>query len=201
MKYLKMLGLAAVAAMALMAFVGAGTASANELCTKLENPCAAANRITKVEASLIGGTSKLEDTEKNVLDTCTGGGVKITNIKQGGGVDPITGEVPKEDLTWTGCIFTTDTVANGTADATAASGGGTTLTATGSQVTINTILFGSCVYGVGTGLDLGTVANGGTELVVNKTVKKVSGAICPETAVWNATYKITNHNAVYYVVN
>jgi hypothetical protein len=55
MKYLKMLGLAAVAAAALMAFAGAGTASADELCTEnenLENMCPAGKLITSVEGSL-----------------------------------------------------------------------------------------------------------------------------------------------------
>jgi hypothetical protein len=193
-KYLKMLGLAAVAAMGLMAFVGAGTASASELCT--DSACTIT--ITKIEASLVGGTAKLEDTEKHVIDTCTGGTVKITNITGGTGVTP-TGSVPIEDLTWTGCSFPTKTVGNGTAEATEASGGGTTITAKGSEVTINTVLFGSCVYGVGTGLDLGSVSNGGNELAINKTVNKISGsAACPPTSIWNATYKITNHTQVFF---
>jgi hypothetical protein len=199
MKYLKMLGLAAVAAAALMAFAGAGTASASEICTEKVNPCPAAKKITKIEASLIGGTAKLEDTEKNVLDTCTGGGVKITNITGGAGVSP-TGTVPKEDLTWSGCTFTTNTVTGGTIDATEATGGGTTLTATGFEVTILNPI-GSCTYGVGTGLDLGTVAPGGTELAINKVVKLTAGVFCPSTAVWNATYKVTNHTAVWFIKN
>lgn len=39
MKQVKMLGLAAVAALGLMAIVGAGSASATELCSSNTNPC------------------------------------------------------------------------------------------------------------------------------------------------------------------
>lgn len=44
MKHLKMLGLAAVAAVALMAFLGAGSASATVLCKTAVNPCPEAER-------------------------------------------------------------------------------------------------------------------------------------------------------------
>jgi hypothetical protein len=211
-KYLKMLGLAAVAAAALMAFVGAGTASADELCTTaaVSNMCPAGKVITEVDASLVG-SAKLESTTGATLDTCTAGTVKITEINEAHGnktgTSSIQGTVPAEDLTWgvagtTPCTFPTKTITGGSIDATEAAGGGTTLTATGIEVTINTVLFGSCVYGVGAGLDIGSVANGGTQLVINKTVNRTGGgAACPETSVWNATYKITNHTAVTYINN
>lgn len=207
MKYLKMIGLAAVSAMALMAFMGASTASADELCTTtaVNNMCPEGKLITEIHGTLKKGTSaKLTDTEGFTLDTCTAGTVKIKNTSQGTGVNPITGSV--EALTWgeagTSCAFTTDTLANGSTSATQATGGGTTVTSKGSQVTINTGLFGSCVYGTGEGTDLGSTANGGNELVINATVNKISGGFaCPTTAKWSATYTITNHNAVFYIQN
>ena len=60
MKYVKMLGLAAVAAMALMAFLGASSASATVLCkTHITSGCAAAgwDYAGPLEASLKPGTS------------------------------------------------------------------------------------------------------------------------------------------------
>lgn len=210
MKYLKMLGLAAVAAAALMAFAGAGTASADELCTTeaVSNMCPEGKLIGKVEASLVG-SAKLTKTNGEVVDTCTTGTVKITEIdalhNNKTGTESVTGTTTKEDITWgaagTTCTFPTVTVAGGTVHATHAAAGGTTITATEAQVTINTVLFGTCVYGVGAGIDLGTVAQGGNTLAINTAVTKISGFACPETTVWNATYKITNHNAVFYITN
>jgi hypothetical protein len=213
MKYLKMLGLAVVAVAALMAFAGAGTASADELCTTAaegtdEPPttmCPAGKQITVIHASLIG-SAKLEDTEGTVLDTCTAGTVRIVVTNQGTGVRPIKGSIAKEELTWgetgTNCTFPTKTIAGGTVEATEAAGGGTTVTAKSAEVTINTVLFGSCVYGAGTGTHLGSTPNGGNELSINATVNKISGGFaCPSTTKWNAKYKITNHTAVFYIKN
>jgi len=201
MRYLKLLVPAAIAATMTMAFSGAGTASASELCTVHTNPCPSANRITKIEASLSGGTAKFEDTSGNVLDTCTGGTMKITSITGGAGVNP-TGTVPTADLTWTGCSFPTTTTTEGTVEAPESAKGGTTIIAKKSEVTIATGVLGSCTYGFGTGLDLGEIINGGNELAINKVVKTTAGGIlCPATAVWNATYKVTNHNAVFYIKN
>jgi len=213
MKYLKMLSLAAVAAAALMAFAGAGTATADEICTtaaNAENMCPAGKLIEKIEASLVG-SAKLEDTSGNTLDTCTAGSVKITNITAANGNKTgsadVTGDSTTADITWgtaaTPCSFATSTVVGGVVHASHAAGGGTTITATSIEVTINLGgFFGSCTYGVGAGLDLGTVAQGGNTLVINKVVNRTAGGFaCPLTAVWNATYKVTNHTAVFYITN
>jgi hypothetical protein len=203
MKYLKMLGLAAVAAAALMAFAGAGTASADEICTVSTNPCPAGSKITEIHASLVG-SAKLEDTAGNTLDTCTTGTVKITALTSG--ATSVTGTIEKANLTWgekgTTCTFPTTTIGNGSTEATEASGGGSTLTAKSSEVTINTVLFGTCIYGAGTGTHLGSVPNGGSELSINAVINKISGgASCPATTKWNAKYKITNHTAAFYLNN
>jgi len=206
MKYLKMLGLAAVAAMAVMAFVGASSASADQLCTKTESPCATANLITSIDATLAAGTtSKLSTTEGTVLDTCTSGTVGGTVEKQGVGVDPISG--PISSLTWgssgTNCTFTTTTIKNGKLDVTSVStpvAHSGTVTGTENEVTVNTGLFGSCVFTTGAGTDLGTIQGGSNKLVINTVVNKVSG-LCPSTERWEATYTITNHSAVYVMNN
>jgi hypothetical protein len=61
MKSTKILGTAATVAVAAMAFVGTGTASANTLCKVNENPCSAANRYSEpteitAESSNVGIT-------------------------------------------------------------------------------------------------------------------------------------------------
>lgn len=133
MKVLKMLGLAAIAAMAVMAFVGASTAPADELCT--DEACT--TTITSVHASLKAGTSlKVLTTEGTTLDTCTTGTLAFTITNQGAGVDPITATL--NSLTWgtasTPCTFTTDTIKNGTLTATNAGGSSGAMTGVGNEV-------------------------------------------------------------------
>jgi len=59
MNYAKMLGLAAVAAAALMAFVGASSASAatSTLCSAAQSPCEAANAWPAITAVIPGRAS------------------------------------------------------------------------------------------------------------------------------------------------
>jgi hypothetical protein len=205
MKYLKMLVLAAAAAV-LMAFGGSGTASADELCTvpaDATNMCPAGKLITEIHATAEGSV-KFEDTNGNTLITCTALTMSITDITQGTNVRPIIGH--HFTITWetpaTTCTFRIATIVNGTFEASGASGGGTTFKGKGTEWTFNTGLFGSCVYGMGPSLDLGSVATGGTTLSINVVVSKTGGGFaCPTTAKWNGALKITNHTAVYYITN
>jgi hypothetical protein len=79
-------------------------------------------------------------------------------------------------------------------------GGGTAVTVTGEEVTTNTPL-GDCKYTFGPGVNVGTIAQGGTTLAINVVLSKTAGVLCPSTIRWNATFKVTNHNAVYYITN
>jgi hypothetical protein len=94
-KYLKMLGLAAIAAAALAAFAGSGTASATVLCSTA-NPCPAGQNwpaSTVFDFSLEPETSLVwKDGEGNVLETCKGVTLraKITNV--GGASSTVTAE-------------------------------------------------------------------------------------------------------------
>jgi hypothetical protein len=62
-------------------------------------------------------------------------------------------------------------------------------------VTINTVLFGSCVYGVANGTSVGTLttfSSGAAKFDANAIAKKLSGgASCPETAKWTGEYTST----------
>jgi hypothetical protein len=197
MKYLKMLGLAAVAAAALMAFVGAGTASASVLCSTTTTPCTSPWKTGTVMDFSLVGTAKLTTTEGTVLDTCTGGTVK-GNLEQGTSTATAKGNVTAANLTWSGCTSTTDTLTGGTLEIHNIAGTSNgTVTAKEFRVTVDSFL-GSCVMTVGTGVDLGTLTEGkaGTgsspdvTLHVNAVVKRESG-LCGETALWNATYVLT----------
>jgi hypothetical protein len=192
MKQRKTLGIAAMAAISLMAFLGAGSASATALCT--DAGCSVTYpEGTTVDASL-SGTAILES-GSTTLDTCTGGTAK------GKTGTPSETKVPVsiETLTWTGCTNTTDTITKGSFEFEKATGDSAKVIGKGSEVTVNTLGV-TCTYVTGTGTQLGTVT-GGSEPVLNisATVAKIAGSvICPATASWTATYIFTEPHALHF---
>jgi hypothetical protein len=197
MKYLKMLGLAGIAAAALMALVGSGTASATVLCKnnlnteKCSEPYAVG---TKGTASLEKGVSLvLTDTEGEALNTCKESTVTGVLKSQGSG-QPALSEL--SSITWGGCNFTTTTVNPGSGELTWIKGTDNgTLVTHNTEVTINTVFFGSCVYGTGSALDMGTTVGGNPgSLTVNTVIKKLPGSnfVCPETTKLTAKYVATS---------
>lgn len=207
MKLIKMLGLAAMAAAALIAFVGASSASADVLCTVNNTPeCPAGKTITSIHATLKAGTSALlETTAGEKLVTCTESTVSGTIEKQGEGVEP---EGPISSLTWGNCSATTDTVKPGRLKVetrisidpkTGLEVHTNTVTVSGSEVTVS--IFGaSCTYGAGANpISIGDLTVGEPAIIdVNTTVNKTAGGfLCPSTNKWTATYQITNHTGVW----
>jgi hypothetical protein len=206
MKYVKMLGLAAVAAAALMAFVGAGTASAaGILCSTSGSPCSSKypNGTTLSFAIPSGGSANLQETappngEGEVLDTCKESSVSGNVTNEGNAHGSIS------SLTWKSCTWTTTTTLNGGLEVeSAGSGNGTVKSNSEIKVTISIPLFGSCVYGVTAGTKLGTITEGKPATFdANAVAKKLSGSsfTCPETSLWSATYTQTApSNTTLYV--
>jgi hypothetical protein len=207
MKYLKMLALAAVAAGALMAFIGASTASAAVICSTTADPCPAGQKWpaeTHIKFTAIGSLLLKETgASGNTLDTCTGGTVagKLTNAGGAG----VTATGPVETLTWSGCSLPTNTLVKGKLEVKKIAGTSNgTIVADGEfQVTINTVFFGSCIYGVTSGNSLGdltegkgqTATEGGEPAIfhANAVAERFSGSnvVCPETSNWTGTYQLT----------
>jgi len=188
MKHLKLPGLIAVVAMALMALFGASTASATVLCktaTKGE-PCGEAWKFSgTIKGSLSSGTSAIiKTTGGETLNTCTAGTVEGT-ASAGGASSTVTGNV--SSLTVSSCTFTVKNIGSCEGELHSISGtsNGTATVTKGCEVTTNTGLFGSCIYGVGAPTDVGIVEEGGsgTAAKVSKIVTKVSGALCPSTMI------------------
>lgn len=206
MKYAKMLALAAVAASALMAFIGAGTASASTLCSTTVKPgaCPEAQKWPKgtiLDFSLSPETSaELRETgapdgNTAVIDTCKTSTVKGELTNAGSATETATGKIT--ELTWGSCSFPTKTVLNGKLEIhqiTGTSNG--TVTADGiTEVTINTILFGSCIYTVESGKSIGDLTEGNPAIFhANAVAHKTAGAAsaCPTTSEWTATYTLTS---------
>jgi hypothetical protein len=206
MNQVKTLSLAAVAAMALMALLGPGTASATVLCkTAITTGCASAGwdypSGTTIDASMDPGTkATLESTGGLIWDECTESTMKGTTANTGSSSETVKLTVETANLTFGGCTSTTDVLEGGELEwhwLTALLHG----TPTGKLFKILAIIFGeSCIFTFGTGTDLGTVTGGSMatfdfSAVVSRAAG--SGALCPSTANWTAKYTVTSPEPLY----
>jgi len=198
MKYFKTLGLAAVAAAALMAFVGAGAASATVICKNNLNTekCSEPYPVgTEGTASLAAGTSALfTTTEGETLDTCTESTIKSTLKEAGSSTTTVKSGV--STMTFAKCTFPTKVINGGSAELHWIKGTDNgTLTTFNTEVTISTIFFGSCIYGApSTGIDVGTTVGGNPgSMTLNTVFPKISGGIaCPSTGVFTGKFVATS---------
>lgn len=190
MKHVKMLGLAAIAALALAAF-GASTASAAEL----YSGATTLGKGTEISASLKAETSaSLASTGGTTLDTCTASSVagKTTSAGGGAGVN-VVGEVTA--LSFSSCTEPVTVTSLGTLEINDSS----ELTGKGFHVDVNAFTSGTpCAYTAGEGTKLGTLT-GTTDtskhavMDIDANVSKVTGGIlCPSSARWIATYIVTS---------
>src|SRR5262245_61868928 len=110
--------------------VGAsGTASATELFSGTTT----LGKGTKLVASL-QGSSTLESTEGTLVGTCTGGNIEGTTSNSGGPSEAVSTGLT--GLTWSGCSFTTHTLAIGTLSISFTSGANGTVSGSGIEWTL-----------------------------------------------------------------
>jgi hypothetical protein len=181
MKYLKMLGLAAVSTMAFMAFASSASA------TTLETTGVTINSSETISASLVSGTSaELKSTGGSFQNTCTG------SSAHGATASPFTATKlsgPLTSLTFSGCTRAVTVHAPGSLTVEHISGttNGTVFSdeavvTTGSPV-------GTLTCETGTGTHIGTltgVKHGHAELHINAHIP------CGISAKWEATYIVTS---------
>jgi len=187
MKHVKMLGVAAVAAAALIAFVGVGTASATTLTNE-------AGEVVKTGSTIdfsipSGKSAVLVNTIGEEIDQCSSSTASGKTTNEGGTGVAVKGNV--ETLTWGSCTFPTKTLTVSSLQVNGTGSGNVSATGT-FEVTINTILLGSCIYGVTNGTPVGTLASG--TFTANAVAEKFpvgSNFVCPPTAVWTGTYTAT----------
>jgi hypothetical protein len=195
MKYLKMLGLAAIAAMALMAF-GAGTASATTLFTDSAKTVHYAAG-TEIQATLTTGTTAiLTGSGGEVLDTCSGSEVKGKTATTSGA--PLSGGITTLD--WKNCTNTTVTIAKGSLSIEFTSGTSGSVSGKENEVTVDGIFGVSCTYGTGSGTKLGTITGGEAPKMKISAVgltKTAGSFLCPSSAGWDAEYTVTKPHALY----
>jgi hypothetical protein len=197
MKYLKMLGLVAIAAAALMAVAGSGTASATVLCHTTSTPCAqkwAAN--TQVEFTLGSGSSgEWMRTGGELITTCTEGQIKgkISNA----GSESATVKIPvaASDFIWPKCTSTSETLAGGEFEIHAIAGTDNgTVTASGFNFT-TTVTGISCSFYFPEGTIYGTLTasgSGNANIDINTVLSKKEGSfLCPSSLQWVEGFRQT----------
>jgi len=204
MKHRKMLGLAAVAATALMAFVGVGTASATTLLG------VGANRLpTGTTIHAVGeGTLTLTTAFKNIDCKEEAGLVPTVQIKTTNETGAsVSGNVGI--LNWGKCNCEVKTLAKGTLSISVSGAGPNgTLSSNGAEVTSQcTTIFGDvhCIYktsNTALGTLTGTNATGATATmdISSANIPRLStDSLCTEKAQWDASYIVDNPDVLNVV--
>jgi putative sterol carrier protein len=195
MKPLRALGVFALMVAALLALIGAGSASATVLCTNSSCTTTYASGTTIDYTLKSGTTSILKSTSGELAATCAGSTIKGNTSSESGA--SISSSI--ESLTWSSCSQTTDTIKKGSLSITWTSGTNNgSVSSSGSEVTAT--VFGiSCTYGTGEGTTLGTLTGGETPvLAISAVVKKTAGSfLCPGNTTWTAEYVITEPHALF----
>lgn len=195
MKHLKMLGLGVIAAMGLMALVGAGAASATTLFTdsNLMTPYASG---TSFHLTLSSGSSSLfTGGSGEALITCSVSTIKGKTSNETG--TTVSGSIAA--LTWGSCSTTLDTIKTGSLSIEEISTDEGRIVGRNSEWTYD--IFGvSCTYGTGIGTTLGTITGGEAPKFSIKSVsltKTAGGFLCPTTAGWDAEYTFTEPHELH----
>jgi len=197
MKYVKMLGLAAVAAAALMAFVGAGTASATTLTGVGGAKLPSGTTIHAVGEGTLTLTTAFKNIEckeeEGLVPTVQGKTTNETGASVSGNV---------EILNWGKCNCEVKTLAKGTLSITVSGAGPNgTLSSNGAEVTSQcSTVFGNvhCIYktsntSLGTLTGSTTTKSTATMDISSANIPRLStDPLCAEKANWDANYKVTN---------
>jgi hypothetical protein len=195
-----MFGLAAIAAAALAAFAGSGTASATVLCSTTVSPCPAGQNWpvgTILDFSLVSGTSfewREAGGEHATLETCEG--VTLQSEITGAGSSSSTVKGKNKALTFSKCTWANTTSLLGGVEIHNISGtsNGTLTASEEIRWTFNTVFFGSCVYGWKAGAGIGDITEGNPAILhVNSVIERLTGSqiACPENGLLTGTLKQT----------
>ena len=217
MKHLKIIGLAAIAAMAFMAFA-AGSASADVLCKVAPNKSGECATASGSYGS--GTTFKATSTNATLAVSafgitgvvCSDSAVTVKTTSAGSQTPgtAVTGEIPKEGLTWSGCetegfIHTACTVSSngsaysGSIKATNDTGSGTLTISSATTTTVICSGVGMhCTYtSAANGINLSLTGGNPASFVATNQTLSATGSGCPTTANWNATYTLKEPTALW----
>jgi hypothetical protein len=210
MKHLKMLGLAVVASAALIAVIGAGSASATELCSTATTACSG-TKYGKGTKLVAGNTGNVVLITRVTTITCTASTIEAETTSAGGaGTTAVTGKTTA--LTFTGCTRTggekcavkstnlgTVSLTGGAASTTAGFNYNVT-SKTGANVTCG--FFINCTFFTEETTLTGTNQASGKPVVKAEEEELAEeGGLCPLEVfnTWTATYEITSPTPLFVV--
>lgn len=203
MRNMKILGLCLLAAMAAMAFMGAGTASATKLCSVNTSPCPAGNTYgkgTAIKAQLVAGTnSTMASGFVNISCSESTISGKTTNE---GGAGAVTGTI--SSVTWKGCTSglgaCTASALNTpwSAEVTGSGGNGTmSISGAGGKFTCGGT---TCEYSASKASVSVSGGNPATIKASSISFSKIGGGfLCSSTASWSGTYEATAPKPLFIV--
>jgi hypothetical protein len=196
MKHVKVLGLAVVAVMAAMAFIGAGSASAATACLANESPCSEAN--TKLKAHFLSSAKEGSFVSGFVTVRCH----SLLSIHWLNG--PELWRPVHITFTFTGCEGCTGVTATVTNAEFMATGGGNGVIKGNGTATFTGCPFGvECKYaGENTESVLDGSSTNAQGLVINQSLPKIGGsAFCSSSGVWNATFNgVSSEDKMGFIV-
>lgn len=210
MKYLKMLGLAAFAAMALTAMAGVGIASANTtiLCSTNTSPCTGTQygtgttlHGTSTNALLTNSISNVTCTDSTFHATITGttatgtptGTISTLSFSSCHNTFGETCTAESKNLPWHGVITTEGTKSNGNGFLTATSGG------TGNPGA--TVICGSlinCTFSTASA-KLKVVGGSPAKAKAEGIALERTGGFCPSTSNWDAEYSLSEPSSLFVI--
>jgi len=202
MKHTKMLGLCLIGALAAMALIGTGTASATVLCPENKSPCPAPyKKGTAIKAQLVSGTKSVM-TSGFVTIECTDSTMSGKTTSGGGPGAPVLGEITS--VTWKNCKTTSGSSCTASALKTpwgvsvSGSGGSGTMTVTGAAGKFTCSV--TCEYEAKTA---SVSANGGSPAKIKASsvsFSRIGGSfLCSSSASWSAEYEVTAPNPLFVV--
>jgi hypothetical protein len=202
MKHLKMLGLTLLAALAAMALMGVGTASATRLCPENKSPCAAPyKKGTSIKAQLVKGTKSVVSSGFVTVE-CTESTMSGKTTSDGGAGVPVLGEITS--VTWKNCQTTSGSSCTASALGTPwpvqvnGSGGSGTMTVSGAAGKFSCAV--TCEYEAKTA---SVAANGGNPARIKASsvgFSRIGGSfLCSSSATWSAEYEVTSPKPLFVV--
>lgn len=209
MKYIKILSLAAISTLTVVAFMGAGTASATVLCKTTPSVVGLTicpkgwdyEKGTEITASLAPKTTiKFTTTTGTLLSECKGAAIEGVTMNTGSATETVNVEVTNEGLRWFECSTITETVLGGKfiIHHISESDEVGTLTDEGFGVTLN-VAGATCTYGAGAGADVGKLTGGeNPKIDISVVWAKTAGSfLCQADVRWSAEYIVETPKPIW----